>query len=280
MKKKQMWILIVVILIVVLIGGAIVFLLSKKDDKIKTISILGDSISTYAGVSSGIEDANSTMKDNRVFYTEGMFDVYQKDTWWQQAADELGARVLVNNSYSGSCLLEPNLGSMGAYVDRCVNLHDDTGENAGEEPDIIAVYMGTNDCWFFSDTLGTEEDVDYDKLIVKAGESYTYAEPTTSCEAYAIMLHKMIQRYEEAEIYCFTLLPQVEMSDKRQEMLEDFNASVIAIAEHFGVQVVDLYNEMGQQDKNFASYLADELHPSPAGMDAITKCFMEVLKKK
>lgn len=242
----------------------------------RKLSILGDSISTYAGVSSGVGVKNKTTVNNRDFFGTGIYDVSLEDTWWMRAAHALQMEILVNNAYSGSCLLYERLDSMPAYMERCVNLHSDDGE----EPDIIAVYMGTNDCWFFSDTLGTEEDVDYDKLIVKAGESYTYAEPTTSCEAYAIMLHKMIQRYEEAEIYCFTLLPQVEMSDKRQEMLEDFNASVIAIAEHFGVQVVDLYNEMGQQDKNFASYLADELHPSPAGMDAITKCFMEVLKKK
>ena len=106
----------------------------------KTISILGDSISTYAGVSNNT-DVNPTLKDSALYYFPGTLGVYQDDTWWQKTAESLGMRVLVNNSWSGSHAYLPSAGTAGAYVDRCVQLHN----IQGEEPDIIALYLGTND---------------------------------------------------------------------------------------------------------------------------------------
>lgn len=37
--------------------------------------------------------------------------------------------LLVNNSWSGSCILHTRSNTVGAYVDRCVQLHDDTVDN-------------------------------------------------------------------------------------------------------------------------------------------------------
>jgi len=117
----------------------------------KTISILGDSISTYAGVSNNTA-YNSTIGNNAVYYQPGTQGVYQADTWWQQTIDALGLELLVNNSWSGSAVLHTRRGTAGAYVDRCVQLHND---KTGEEPDIIVVYMGGNDFNYYQDTLGT-----------------------------------------------------------------------------------------------------------------------------
>ena len=70
----------------------------------KTISILGDSICTFEGVSSGIaaETTNSTIKNNRDYYRPGRTEVNLNDTWWMQACERLGTKLLVNNSYSGT----------------------------------------------------------------------------------------------------------------------------------------------------------------------------------
>lgn len=148
--------------------------------------------------------------------------------------------------------------------------------NVGEEPDLIAVYLGTNDFWTFPDTLGTAEAIDYDSLIVEDDPRVNYAVPTTTCEAYAIMLHKMKQRYPDAEVYCFTLLPRGNQSAAKVQLLQEFNDSLKQIATRFGVYTVDLYNDCGiKADENFQFYVADNaLHPGPAGMDAITGCFM------
>ena len=235
-----------------------------------SLSILGDSISTYTGVSNDAT-ANSTLKGGAIYYNAGTLGVYQNDTWWQQAVDQMDLKLMVNNSWSGSCVFKERSGTVGAYLDRCVQLHND----AEEEPDLIAVYLGTNDFWTFPDTIGTAGAIDYDSLIVEDGQRINYAVPQTTCEAYAIMLHKMKQRYPNAEVYCFTLLPRGNQSATKVQLLQEFNDSLEQIAARFGAFIVDLYNDCGiKADENFKFYVPDNaLHPGPAGMDAITGCF-------
>lgn len=239
-----------------------------------SLSILGDSISTYTGVSND-PTVNSTLKGGSIYYNAGTLGVYRDDTWWQQSADQMGLKLLVNNSWSGSCVYKDRAGTVGAYLDRCVQLHND----AGEEPDMIAVYLGTNDFWSFPNTLGTAGAIDYNTLITDNEQGTQYAEPTTTCEAYAIMLHRMKQRYPDAEVYCFTLLPRSNQSESKVQMLHSFNDSLKEIAAYFDAHIVDLYNDSGiKADDHFSFYVADNsLHPGPAGMDAITGCFTSAI---
>ena len=245
----------------------------------KTLSILGDSISTYTGVSNNTA-YNATIGSNAVYYTEGRWDVYQADTWWQQAVDALGMELLVNNSWSGSCILPTRSGTAGAYASRCVQLHNDT---TGEEPDIIAVFLGTNDFSYYQDTLGTA-DIDYSALITDNGDgTYTYAAPTTSCEAYAVMLHKMTVRYPHAEIYCMTLTARRD-PDKEDSFADvgqptAFNAELADIIGHFGCTVVDLENCGIDKDAAiFDKYMGDgRVHPNAAGMDLITQSVVSAM---
>ncbi len=249
----------------------------------KTISILGDSISTFQNVSNNT-CYNSTIGSNAVYYSAGTLGVYRADTWWQQTIDALDLQLLVNNSWSGSCILHTRSGTVGAYVDRCVNLHNDI---TGEEPDIIAVFLGTNDFSYYQSALGTA-DIDYDTLITENTDgTYTYATPTTSCEAYAIMLHKMTERYPEAEIYCMSLLPRRE-SDYTGDSVTDvgaptaFNAELANVIEHFGATLVDLENcGITPEISNFDQYIGDKrVHPGPAGMDMMTQALIDALVGK
>ena len=242
----------------------------------KTISILGDSISTFSGVSNNTS-YNSTIGKNHVYYHGSNLGISLADTWWQQLIDELGMELCVNNSWSGSCIYTYRSETDGAYVSRAQQLHND---HTGEEPDVIVVYLGTNDFCNFKNTLGTAESIDYTSLIRKDGDGFAYAEPTTASEAYAVMLHKILIRYPNATVYCLTLLPQ-HLSAANQALLEQFNASISAIAEHFDVPVVDLYADSGiKVDENFVTYIADNsLHPGPIGMDAITETIKQVMLK-
>ena len=130
-------------------------------------------------------------------------------------------RLLVNNAWSGSCVFNTRSGTPGAYIDRCVQLHDDTGSNAGEEPDIIAIYLGTNDQNNAPGSLGTFDAIDFDTLITVSDGVYSYKTPTTTLEAYAISLHKIGQRYPDAEVYCMTLLPRLNSSSQPTAFNED-----------------------------------------------------------
>lgn len=280
---------------------------SKKPLEGKTISILGDSISTFENYSNGsaADTSNSTVRNNLAYYTQSNYSSFSlssvNDTWWKQAADISGAQILVNNSWSASMFSASRWGGSipAAYVDRCVQLHDDTGSNAGIEPDIIAVFMGTNDFHVARRaedgdnagvTLGSE--VNYESLYSN-GKHKT---PSNTAEAYAIMLDKITKRYVNAEIYCFTLLksqainagpsPYPTATDGDIAALEKFNTSIKSVAQHYGAYVVDLYENAGITEKtsnnigfphNNTAHLANYVHPNNFGMDAITGCFLSTV---
>ncbi len=244
-------------------------------DQKNYISILGDSISSYVGVSND-GTANSTIAGNNVYYTAGRHGVYQADTWWQQVIDSTDLELLVNNSWSGSCIYQERSGTVGAYIDRCVQLHN----NSGVTPDVIAVFLGTNDFSHFPDTLGSAEAIDYNTLIVDNGDgTYTYAEPTTSCEAYAVMLHKMSVRYPDAQILCMTLLARREDAAVGQPTA--FNSDLKTIARRFGCTVVDLENcGIKPAGANYDTYMAEwGVHPNTLGMDKISDAVLAVLQQ-
>ena len=243
----------------------------------KTISILGASISTFAGISNGIaaDTTNSTIRNNAKYYPHDVVtDVELTDTWWMQVANDLGLRLLVNNSWSGSSLLHERNGTVGAYVNRCVQLHDDTGDNAGEMPDIIGIQMGTNDFQYYKDTLGTA-NINYAALITENEDgSYTYATPVTSLEAAAIVLHKISVRYPDAEVYYLNISQRVDDTD---ELIQSFNGELKKVVEHFGAHIVDIYGSAITMD-DFDTYIGDgRVHPNKLGMDVYTEAFKKAL---
>lgn len=246
-----------------------------------TLSILGDSISTFGGISNGTaaDSTNSTIRFFDVYYREGTFGMKLADTWWSLTADALGLELLVNNSWSGSYVFSNRDLASAGCGERCVQLHDDTGENAGQEPDIIAVYLGTNDLLGAPDTLGTAEEIDHAALATELPDgTFSYREPATMAEAYAIMLHRITHRYPNAQVYCFTI-PRlaVERSDP-----ERINWIIRAVALRYGAVVVDLYNDSaitGDLNELARFYGDGQIHPGALGMTAIADCFTESLRK-
>ena len=237
----------------------------------KTISILGDSISTYVDVSNN-PAYNSTIGENVLYYGAKNIDVTQSETWCQQVIDALDMKLCVNNSWSGSTVLHERSGTGGAYISRCEQLHND---NTGEEPDVIVVFMGTNDFSYYQSTLGTA-DFDYDALIQSG------ATPTTTCEAYAVMLNKISVRYPNAEVYCMGLLPRRNPDYDGLDVVPpptEFNRELTKVVEHFGYTIVDLENcGITENRKNFDKYIADRrVHPNELGMDLISNALMKAM---
>lgn len=101
----------------------------------KKLSILGDSISTYQGVSND-EKTNAMLFYNPVFYREP-FPL--EKTYWMLLINKLGMELCVNNSWSGG-----NLSDTG-NPDSGVNRVRYLATNDGEKPDYIIVFMGIND---------------------------------------------------------------------------------------------------------------------------------------
>lgn len=212
----------------------------------KSFSILGDSISTFKGYNTDSVNTNSTIGSNAVYYTGSNCGITSVDmTWWKQASAITSMNVLVNNSWSGDRVTTK-------AQDRCLQLHDDTGENAGTSPDIIAVYLGIND---------------YDNKV-----SYE-----DFAKAYDAMISKMVAKYGSADVYLFTLVPNKVRTDYAE--LERFNDVIREAASDYGCTVVDLYYDSGITKDNCATYMGDSqaLHPNPSGMDLITDCFVNAL---
>ena len=232
----------------------------------KKLSILGDSISTFTGVSNDAS-TNATIGNNEVFYYKQMT---MDDTWWKQAADAADMSILVNNSWAGSNVAT-NYGNetKGGCTARAENLHDESGIT----PDIIAVYMGINDCGCLTELgefNGISDIWDGTQYI---GNTEKFA------IAYATMVHKLTTKYDAADVFLFTLPRNgylwLGTKEEYNALQDEYNKMIYKIAEVFGCQVVDVAASVGD---NYEAYLlADAIHPNAKGMDIITAAFETAL---
>lgn len=105
----------------------------------KKISIFGDSISTLIGYNP---------KGYNLFFTGGTCQRAgvrtAEDTWWGKVIGSLGGELLVNNSWSGSCVTKlPN--REGLFPSGCSDERTSALHNGLQMPEVIIVYLGTND---------------------------------------------------------------------------------------------------------------------------------------
>ena len=233
----------------------------------KTISFLGDSLTAYEGWSDNTS-YNSTLGSNWNSYGPTSLpncdiqDVNQ--TWWKQAADDMGMTVLVNNSCSGSktsAAYTENGTNVPSGLDRCEQLHNTSGTN----PDIIAVYMGINDML---------QNVSID----------------TFTSTYTQMIQKIKAKYSNAEIVVFTL-PYVKLMDSSTDgkfvdidTLNSYNSAISTIGNENGCTVVEVYPNYSWTADNWTEYCITDTaglgHPTAAGMDLVTNAFIDTFYTK
>ena len=163
------------------------------------VSILGDGISMSAGETISSEN-NSTVGNNNTtgyqsmgIYRDGDLELGIGDDWtrlyWGQSLVENGMTLLVNNSVCEGKVSDAGTGNattQKAAYDRADQLHADQGTLIGKEPDIIYLYMGTED----RKQLGLQNTQPAQTFEEKYGE--TLSTITTS--------------YPQAEVFCFTTM--------------------------------------------------------------------------
>ena len=98
----------------------------------KRISILGDSISTYKGVSNNV-DANITTFANPYKYADPF--PFEK-TYWMLIINTFNMTLCVNNSWSGGNLSGKHDESSG------MNRAHHLANNDGDKPEFIILFMG------------------------------------------------------------------------------------------------------------------------------------------
>ena len=226
----------------------------------KNVSILGDSITTYEGYSDN-NSYNSTLTPtlNIPYYTPSFCSLSGvNNTWWMRAVNDLNLNLLVNNSCGGLRAYCPD-GPDG--VERADNLHCDTGSLSGTVPDIVFVYLGTNDV-FVKNDVGNFGDIEWSDLIAEDGG--TYAKPSNVVEAYAIILHKIKTLYDNPDVFCLNVLQNNSGS------VTKINGEIAKVAEHFGASLVDISNESGIIQKTLSKFTLDTIHPNETGMKLIS----------
>lgn len=219
------------------------------DKKIKQLSILGDSISTYKDY---IPAGNAT------FYPKEFLGNVNL-TWWHKLITNKSNKLnlCVNNSWSGSRVTSTS-NSTSAGVARADKLHTEK-----KYPDLIVFYIGIND---YNNGV--------DLGVFDGSQDF----PTGSLlfrDAYAIMIKKAQESYPKAKIYCCTLPYSLgdgswPRLNSKGVSLSDYNEAIRDIAKLFNIKVIDLESN-GSSYYNHQSFLGDGLHPNEFGMNLISE---------
>ena len=254
--------------------AAIIVSIKKKPTledilKGKKLSVFGASMCTYDGYSNNTEH-NPTIGENKQYYgtpeSENVKcrDLSVSETFWGRLIEKYGMTLCVNNSWSGSKILDDNLAAAG-WNTRPTELH----RADGREPDVILSFMGNND---FTKERPAGEITD-DLFERVKSEAFV---PATFAEGYAVMLHKVTKRYPDAKIFLFNMAWRTE---EKSELLIKYNDIIEKCAAHYGAFVVRL-TESRMSGVDYAKSTCDgKLHPNSEGMAIWAELVEEALKE-
>lgn len=208
----------------------------------KLISILGDSISTYQGISNDAS-VNSTLFVNPCYYKEP-FPI--EKTYWMRIINNLGLTLCVNNSWSGGNLSGKSDESAG------VNRANYLSRDSGDKPDFVIVFMGMNDLGRGVDVNVFAEDYTRTLIIIK-------------------------EAFPSAKVCCVNMPDRDIFLKKRTELYnEAIENAVKAAGDNFFI--ADLYNSRLNNDFYYMNTL-DGLHPDEDGMRIIAEIVEEAIIK-
>lgn len=197
----------------------------------RSISILGDSYSTFRGYV--LPDSNYVWYPQQDAKNNDVQDV--KQLWWHQLIREHGFRLCQNNSFSGATIC--NTGYDGEdYSDRsyCTRL------SYLGAPDLILVFGGTNDTWAKS-PIGNFQYQDWQKK-----DLYQFR------PAMAYLLDGLLKRYPGTDIY-------VIINDI---LSDEVTTSMKTICDHYQVgyiQLHDIDKQWGHPSQKGMKQIADQV---------------------
>lgn len=168
-----------------------------------SISILGDSISTFEGCN----------PDGFAVYYQGdrcarTGVLAPCDTWWSQVIEHLEGTLLANSAFSGS-LVEGAGFPAGSSQERI-----DAVAHNGAQPDVVMVFMGINDYGWG----GAAAQAAGRGNAIPSAINLDAIEPRTASlaspdaierfeAAYNLLLERLRAAYPQAKVWCCTLCP-------------------------------------------------------------------------
>jgi lysophospholipase L1-like esterase len=215
--------------VVIFLFGIIACMGMQAQSK-RSISILGDSYSTFKGYV--VPDTNAVWYPQKPENND-VQDIRQ--LWWYQLIREHGYRLCQNNSFSGATICNTGYDKED-YSDRsfCTRLW-----YLGD-PDIILVFGGTNDSWAHS-PIGDYQYGDWEK-----SDLYKFR------PAIAYLLANLQNRYPGTEIY---VIINTELGD-------DVTSSMKTVCDHYNVKYIelkDIEKQWGHPSQKGMKAIADQV---------------------
>ena len=215
--------------VVIFLFGIIACMGMQAQSK-RSISILGDSYSTFKGYV--VPDTNAVWYPQKPENND-VQDIRQ--FWWHQLIREHGYRLCQNNSFSGATICNTGYDKED-YSDRsfCTRLW-----YLGD-PDIILMFGGTNDSWAHS-PIGDYQYGDWEK-----SDLYKFR------PAIAYLLANLQNRYPGTEIY---VIINTELGD-------DVTSSMKTVCDHYNVKYIELKNiekQWGHPSQKGMKAIADQV---------------------
>ena len=215
--------------VVIFLFGIIACMGMQAQSK-RSISILGDSYSTFKGYV--VPDTNAVWYPQKPENND-VQDIPQ--LWWHQLIREHGYRLCQNNSFSGATICNTGYDKED-YSDRsfCTRLW-----YLGD-PDIILMFGGTNDSWAHS-PIGDYQYGDWEK-----SDLYKFR------PAIAYLLANLQNRYPGTEIY---VIINTELGD-------DVTSSMKTVCDHYNVKYIelkDIEKQWGHPSQKGMKAIADQV---------------------
>lgn len=215
--------------VVIFLFGIIACMGMQAQSK-RSISILGDSYSTFRGYI--VPDTNAVWYPQKPENND-VQDIRQ--LWWHQLIREHGYRLCQNNSFSGATICNTGYDKED-YSDRsfCTRLW-----YLGD-PDIILMFGGTNDSWAHS-PIGDYQYGDWEK-----SDLYKFR------PAIAYLLANLQNRYPGTEIY---VIINTELGD-------DVTSSMKTVCDHYNVKYIelkDIEKQWGHPSQKGMKAIADQV---------------------
>lgn len=225
----------------------------------KKLSLLGDSISSYAG---------TIPAGNDVYYTGNNSGVSSPDEmWWSVLCSKTGMVPLVINGWSGSGVTRLTDSSHSnkvpmSDVSRCQQLH-----SGADYPDIILIAGGVNDYSYANSDAHIPSDWDGHTEPV-SGNSFS--------ETYACMIKDIQEAYPEAIIVCLSTWFTQRGTDNGYTYVNamgytqpDYDADIERVARIMRVSYINC-EQMGFNRYNFYPNFAQDsstipTHPNATG---------------
>jgi lysophospholipase L1-like esterase len=283
----------------------------------KYLSLLGDSISTFDGVTNNVK-ISSTMTNHRCYYRSSLLPDYTY-TYWGRLQMETQMKLCVINGWSSSKVYGGGQGAdnkVDATKDNLLVRASQLHTNEGRTPDLVIIYMGINDTrsspssiqhdssksnYTRNKTAGdlyarltkqnsgkTEYEIvdewfrEVKKMANEAGKSIVPGKTYNTWEgAYALSIETILKTYNNPEIFCMTLIRNHHAA-ATEILVNRSNVLIRAIANYFGVGIIEQDNSEITMD-NCHVYGADEnetvtsLHPNIKGHEMTTRLIVRTL---